>query len=138
MRDFAGIGYSIQILTRHIANNGDRLEITSTLEKHNMIVNGRKHIPSILKYRKMLNHLDDHPEDYGEDFFHKNELSPEDYSWMCTNEKEERRYGFNVDLMTNTVKQIEVKVYRVKTTSGQGILARSGKLWKARCLNQNQ
>jgi hypothetical protein len=34
MRDFAGIGYSIQIMTRHIAKNGDRLEITSTLERH--------------------------------------------------------------------------------------------------------
>jgi hypothetical protein len=95
MRDFAGIGYSIQILTRHIANNGDRLEIISTLEKHNMIVNGRKHILSILRYRKILNHLDDHPEDYGEYFVRKNELSPEDYSWMCINEEEEKRYGFN-------------------------------------------
>ncbi|MCE8425958.1 MAG: hypothetical protein J5U17_09310 [Candidatus Methanoperedens sp.] len=95
MRDFAGIGYSIQIMTRHVAKNGDRLEITSTLEKHNMIVNGRKHLPSILRYRKILKHLDDHPEDYGEYFFHKNELSPEDYSWMCINEEEEKRYGFN-------------------------------------------
>ena len=34
MRDFAGIDYSIQIMTKHIAKNGDRLEITSTLEKH--------------------------------------------------------------------------------------------------------
>lgn len=59
------------------------------------IGNGRKHIPSILRYRKILNHLDDHPEDYGEYFFHKNELSPEDYSWMCINEEEEKRYGFN-------------------------------------------
>ncbi|MFZ3166200.1 MAG: hypothetical protein WA130_01205 [Candidatus Methanoperedens sp.] len=25
----------------------DRLEVTSTLEKHNLMVNGRKHIPSI-------------------------------------------------------------------------------------------
>jgi hypothetical protein len=72
MRDFAGISYSIQIMTRHVAKNGDRLEITSTLEKFNMIVNGRKHIPSILRYRKILNHLDDHQEDYGEYFFHKN------------------------------------------------------------------
>jgi len=37
-----------------------------------LIVNGRKHIPSILRYRNILNHLDDHPEDYGEYFFHKN------------------------------------------------------------------
>src|SRR4030066_2152833 len=95
MKDFAGIGYSNQIMTRHVAKNGDRLEITSTLEKHNMIVNGRKHIPSILRYRKKLNQFDDHPEDYCEYFVHKNELSPEDYSWMCINEKEERMYGFN-------------------------------------------
>lgn len=43
----------------------------------------------------ILNHLDDHPEDYSEYFVHKNELSPEDYSWMCINEGEEKRYGFN-------------------------------------------
>jgi len=48
-----------------------------------MIVNGMKHIPTILKYRKILDHLDNHPEDYEKYFIHKNELSPEDYEWMC-------------------------------------------------------
>jgi hypothetical protein len=48
-----------------------------------MIVNGKKHIPTILKYRRILDHLDNHPEDYGKYFLHKNELSPDDYEWMC-------------------------------------------------------
>ena len=61
MHDLTGIGYSIQIMTRHVAKNGDRLEITSSLIKHGMIVNSKKHIPTILKYRKILDHLDNHP-----------------------------------------------------------------------------
>jgi hypothetical protein len=32
MRDLAGIGYSIQIMTRHVIKNGDRLEITSYID----------------------------------------------------------------------------------------------------------
>jgi hypothetical protein len=83
MRDLAELDYFIQIVTRHIAKNGDRLEITSTPERHSVNINGQKHIPTILKYRKILDHLDRHPKDYGEYFFHKNELSPEDYEWMC-------------------------------------------------------
>lgn len=97
MRDLAELGYFIQIVTRHIAKNGDRLEITSTPERHSVTVNGEKHIPTILKYRKILNHLDSHPKDYGEYFFHKNELSPEDYEWMCIDpakgERLDERYG---------------------------------------------
>lgn len=54
MHDLACIGYSIQIMTRHVAKNSDRLEITSSLIKHSMIVNGRKHIPTVLKYRNIL------------------------------------------------------------------------------------
>lgn len=91
MRDLAELDYFIQIVTKHIAKNGDRLEITSTPERHSVNVNGQKHIPAILKYRKILNHLDRHPKDYGEYFFHKNELSPEDYEWMCIDPAKEER-----------------------------------------------
>jgi hypothetical protein len=93
MRDLAELDYFIQIVTRHIAKNGDRLEITSTPERHSVNVNGQKHIPTILKYRKILNHLDRHPKDYGEYFFHKNELSPEDYEWMCIDPAKRERLG---------------------------------------------
>ena len=92
MHDLDGIGYSIQIMTRHVAKNGDRLEITSSLIKHSMIVNGMKHIPTILKYRKILDHLDNHPEDYEKYFIHKNELSPEDYEWMCIDPSNRDRF----------------------------------------------
>jgi hypothetical protein len=79
-------------MTRHVAKNGDRLEITSSLIKHGMIVNGKKHIPTILKYRKILDHLDNHPEDYEKYFIHKNELSPEDYEWMCIDPSNRDRF----------------------------------------------
>ncbi len=83
MKDLAGIGYIIQIVTRHVARNGDRLEITSMLDERQMRVNGAKHIPTILKYREILEYLDTHPEEYDTYFIHKNELSPEDYAWIC-------------------------------------------------------
>jgi hypothetical protein len=92
IRDLAELGYFVQITTRHIAKNGDRLEITSMPERHSVTVNGQKHIPTILKYGKILNHLDRHPKDYGEFFFHKNELSPDDYEWMCIDPAKGERF----------------------------------------------
>jgi hypothetical protein len=82
-RNLGDLGYEISIYTRHIAKNGDRLEIWSAPAGHGLRVNGEKHFPTLLKYRKILKHLDAHPEDYSKYFFHKNELSPEDYEWMC-------------------------------------------------------
>jgi hypothetical protein len=82
MRDLAELGYYIQIMTRHVARNGDRLEITSTLSESRMTVNGMRHIPTIVKYQGILERLDTHPEEYDAYFNHKNELSPEDNEWM--------------------------------------------------------
>jgi hypothetical protein len=83
IRDLGDLGYGISIYTRHIAKNGDRLEIWSVPEGHGLMVNGEKHILTLLRYKKILEHLDAHPEDYSKYFLHKNELSPEDYEWMC-------------------------------------------------------
>ncbi len=83
IRDLRDLGYAISIYTRHIAKNGDRLEIWSVPEGHGLMVNGEKRILMLLRYKKILKHLDAHPEDYSKYFLHKNELSPEDYEWMC-------------------------------------------------------
>ncbi len=93
IRDLGDLGYGISIYTRHIARNGDRLEIWSAPEGHGLRVNGEKHIPILLKYKKILKHLDAHPEDYGKYFLHKNELSPEDYEWMCIDPAKRERLG---------------------------------------------
>ncbi len=83
IHDLNDLGYETSIYTRHIAKNGDRLEIWSVPEGHGLRVNGEKHILTLLRYKNILEHLDAHPEDYSKYFLHKNELSPEDYEWMC-------------------------------------------------------
>jgi len=49
MRNLAELGYFIQIVTRHIAKNGDQLEITSMPERHSVTFNDQKHTRTILK-----------------------------------------------------------------------------------------
>ncbi len=74
IRDLGDLGYEISIYTRHIAKNGDRLEIWSTQEGHGLKVNGKKHIPMLLKYKKILKYFDAHLMDYSKYFLYENEF----------------------------------------------------------------
>jgi hypothetical protein len=92
MEDLADLGYYIQIMVRHVARNGDRLEINSNFIQSVMTVNGEQHSPTVLKYKELLERLDAHPEEYDVHFYHKNELSPEDDAWMRINPSQGGRF----------------------------------------------